>query len=172
DALEHRLLSIGELMTLPLWQEAERRVRRRYQALDEGQLRRAILHELIDWQVGDLLVQAQARLQSGGIVSVAAVRQAPVIIEPSQELAAQKLELEKFLAERVYRHPQLLSVRRAAQEMLSAMFAGYLARTELLPASYQIRAAQVGWPRTVGDYLAGMTDRYAQQEFNRLFKHA
>ncbi|HEY4308222.1 MAG TPA: deoxyguanosinetriphosphate triphosphohydrolase [Pirellulales bacterium] len=172
DALEHRLLSMGELMTLPLWQQAERRVRSRYQALDESQLRRAILHELVDWQVGDLLQQAQARLQAGGIDSVAAVRQAPLVIEPSQELATQKLELEKFLAERVYRHPQLLSVRRAAQEMLSAMFAGYLARTELLPASYQIRAAQVGWPRTVGDYLAGMTDRYAQQEFTRLFKKA
>ena len=53
--------------------------------------------------------------------------------------------------------------------MLSTMFAGYLAHHELLPPGYQARAAQVGWPRTVGDYLAGMTDRYAQQEHQRLF---
>ena len=53
--------------------------------------------------------------------------------------------------------------------MLAEMFAGYLARPELLPAGFRARAATVGWPRTVGDYLAGMTDRYAQQEHARLF---
>jgi dGTPase len=169
DALEHRLLTMGELLELALWREAEKRVRRRYQALDDAQLRRAILHELIDWQVGDLLVQATARLRAGQIDSIAAVRAAPLVIEPSTELAAQKLELEQFLAQRVYKHPQLLAVRRAAQEMLARMFAGYLARPELLPASFRARGAHVGWPRTVGDYLAGMTDRYAQQEHARLF---
>jgi dGTPase len=169
DALEHRLLSIGELLELPLWREAERRVRRRYQALADAQLRRAILHELIDWQVGDLLAVAQARLGEWQIDSVEAARRAAMVIEPSAELAAQKQELERFLAERVYQHPQLLAVRRAAQDMLSAMYYGYLAQPELLPASFRARAAQVGWPRTVGDYLAGMTDRYAQQEHARLF---
>ncbi len=172
DALEHRLLTMDELLELPLWREAERRVRKRYQALTGGHLRRAILHELIDWQVSDLLAQAQARLVDWQITSVADVRRAPLIIEPSTELAAQKIELEQFLAQRVYRHPQLLSVRRAAQDMLSSMFAGYLAQPELLPATYQSRAAQIGWPRTVGDYLAGMTDRYAEQEYTRLFAQA
>jgi len=172
DALEHRLLTMDELLELPLWREAERRVRKRFQALEGGQLRRAILHELIDWQVSDLLAQAQTRLLEWQVNSVEDVRRAPSIIQPSGELAAQKIELEQFLAERVYRHPQLLSVRSAAQEMLSAMFSGYLARPELLPASYQSRAAAIGWPRTVGDYLAGMTDRYAQQEFDRLFAQA
>jgi len=152
-----------------LWREAERRVRRRYHALDDAQLRRAILHELIDWQVGDLLAVAQSRVGEWRIDSVDAVRRAATIVEPSPELAEQKQELERFLDDRVYQHPQLLVVRRAAQGMLSAMYAGYLARPELLPASYQARAASVGWPRSVGDYLAGMTDRYAQQENARLF---
>jgi dGTPase len=169
DALEHRLLSIGELLELPLWREAEGRVRRRYHALDDVQLRRTILHELIDWQVGDLLAVAQSRLGEWQIDSVDAVRRAGTIVEPSSELAAQKKELERFLADRVYQHPQLLVVRRAAQDMLSTMFAGYVARPDLLPASFRARAAQVGWPRSVGDYLAGMTDRYAQQEHARLF---
>jgi dGTPase len=169
DALEHELLTMAELLELSLWREAERRVRQRYQALDDAQLRRAILHELIDWQVGDLLSQAQARLREWQIDSVSAVRQAPLIIEPSTELAAQKVELEQFLAERVYRHADLLANRRAAQEMLSVMFAGYLSQPDLLPRSYRARATQVGWPRSVGDYLAGMTDRYAEQEYTRLF---
>jgi dGTPase len=169
DALEHGLLSIGELLELPLWREAERRVRRQYQALDGPQLRHAILHELIDWQVGDILSVAQTRLVQGHVDSVDAVRRSGTIVEPSSDLATQKQELERFLAARVYQHPQLLAVRRGAQDMLSIMFAGYLARRELLPASFRARAAIVGWPRSVGDYLAGMTDRYAQQEHFRLF---
>ena len=171
DALELKLLSIGELLELPLWHEAEKRVRRRYQGLDDDQLRRAILHELIDWQVGDLLAQSQTRLESGEIRSVADVRRAGVLIEPSAELARQKLDLEQFLSRRVYQHPKLLAVRQAAQDMLSAMYAGYLRQPELLPSSFQSRAARIGWPRSIVDYLAGMTDRYAQQEYNRLFAH-
>lgn len=169
DALEHGLLTMGELLELSLWREAEKRVRRRYQALDGAQLRRAILHELIDWQVSEMLAEAQTRLQRWQIASVDDVRSAPTIIEPGSDLAAQKDELEQFLFDRVYKHPQLLQIRTAAQEMLAAMFAGYLAEPELLPASYRARAAQVGLPRSVGDYLAGMTDRYAQQEYARRF---
>ena len=169
DALEHRLLALGELLELPLWREAQRRVGRRYQALDDAQLRRALLHELVDWQVGDLLAEAQLRVREWHIDSVDAVRRAATIVEPSGELAAQKLELEAFLSQRVYQHPQLLAVRRQAQEMLATMFAGYLKRPELLPPSYRARAERVGWLRSVGDYLAGMTDRYAQQEHTRHF---
>jgi dGTPase len=50
------------------------------------------------------------------------------------------------------------------------MFAGYVARPELLPKSFLARAEQTGLRRSVGDYLAGMTDRYAQQEHARLFQ--
>jgi len=169
DALELRLLPIGELLELSLWREAEKRVRQRAAALDDSQLRRAILHELIDWQVGDLLEQTLTQLANQGIESVQAAQAAPLLVRPSPELAEQKLELERFLAGRVYRDPQLLRVRDMAQHMLCEMFAGYIARPELLPVGYRNRAAQVGWRRTVGDYLAGMTDRYAQQEYARLF---
>ena len=53
--------------------------------------------------------------------------------------------------------------------MLAEMFAGYEARSDLLPSSFQQRAGRVGLRRSVGDYLAGMTDRFAQQEYGRLF---
>ncbi|HEY2840160.1 MAG TPA: deoxyguanosinetriphosphate triphosphohydrolase [Pirellulales bacterium] len=169
DALELRLLSIGELLELSLWREAEKRVRERATALDAPQLRRAILHELIDWQVGDLLEQTLLRLGEGGVDSVEAAQAAPLLVRPSQELAEKKLELERFLAGRVYRDPQLLRIRDTAQQMLRETFHGYLARPEFLPESYRNRAGQIGWQRSVGDYLAGMTDRYAQQEYSRLF---
>jgi dGTPase len=169
DALELRLLTIDELLELSLWREAEKRVRARAAAIDDAQLRRAILHELIDWQVGDLLEQTLTLLAEGGIDSVAAAQSAPLLVRPSLELAEQKLELERFLAGRVYQDPQLLQIRQQTQQMLREMFQGYLAQPDLLPESFRNRAAAVGWERTVGDYLAGMTDRYAQQEYARLF---
>ncbi len=170
DALELSLLSLDELLTVPLWAAAAARVRGDARAdLEKGELRRAVLHELIDWQVGDLLQRATARLAVGDIDSPAAVRQAELVIVASGDLAAQKKELEAFLRERVYRHADVLSHRREAQACLRTMFEGYVSRPEWLPENSRRRAAKAGLRRSVGDYLAGMTDRFAQREFERLF---
>lgn len=170
DALELGLLRLEELLELPLWAEAARRVRERFGNLTDKPLKRAVLHELIDWQTGDLIGRAQQRLVDLGIDSADAAQHCgQVLIAVSPELAELKRELERFLYDRVYRHPQVLRLRGEAQAMLREMFAGYLARPELLPAGFAERAERIGRRRAVADYLAGMTDRFAQQEHRRLF---
>lgn len=170
DALHLGLLELRELLELPLWAEAEQRVRRRYTSLAEDHLQRAVLHELIDWQVSELVETAAARLTTGNIQSVADVRRsAGTLIEVGSQLADLKRELEAFLFQRVYCHPQVLLLRERAQEMLREMFAGYLAKPDLMPPRFLARREQVGLRRAVADYLAGMTDRFAQQEYTRLF---
>jgi dGTPase len=169
DALELGLLKLDELLEQPLWAAAARRVRERAADLAGDELRRAVLHELIDWQVSDLLERASQRLAAGALDSPAAVRAAEIVIVASAELTEQKHGLERFLRERVYRHPNVLAHRQTAQAALETMFAGYVARPELLPGRFRRRAEQAGLKRTVGDYLAGMTDRYARREFERLF---
>ncbi|MEX0978582.1 MAG: metal-dependent phosphohydrolase, partial [Pirellulales bacterium] len=169
DALEMKLLSLDELLATPLWSAASKRVLERAAGLTPQQVRRAVLHELIDWQVGDLLVRATARLAEKSINSPQAARQARVVIVAGDELAPQKRQLEAFLRERVYRHPDLLVHRKASQAALAAMFHGYLARPDLLPEGFRRRAEAAGLERTVGDYLAGMTDRFAWREYQRLF---
>ncbi len=170
DALELELLSLEELLERPLWAAAERRVRCRAADLAGSELRRAVLHELIDWQVSDLLERASRRLAEGDIDSPAAVRGTEIVVAVSSELAEQKADLEGFLRERVYRHPDVLTHRRQAQSMLETMFAGYRDNPQLLPRRFQERSHQAGLARTVSDYLAGMTDRYARREFERLFR--
>jgi dGTPase len=169
DALELGLLTLDELLQIPLWAAADRRVRRRFADLETDELRRAVLHELIDWQVGDLLDRAVERLAGGQIDSPQAVCQAPPIIAASSELAEQKIELERFLHQRVYRHPQVLEHRRRAQQLLKEMFERLVADPEQLPAENRQRIALDGAPRAAGDYLAGMTDRFAHREHLRLF---
>ncbi len=170
DALQVGLLQLEELETNPMWSEAARRVRARYAQLEPLELRRSAVHELIDWQVSDLLAATSQRLAERGIDSVTAATGCGVtLVAPGAELLAMKLELERFLHARVYRHPRLLAMRRQAQDRLRAMFVGYLARPELLPRSFAKRTAEHGLARTVGDYLAGMTDRFANQEYRRRF---
>jgi dGTPase len=169
DAMELGLLSLADLLETQLWAAAAERVRGRAAGLAPAELRRAVLHELIDWQVGDLLARASERLQAGGIDSPAKAREAPPIIAASLELAQQKRELETFLQERVYRHPDVLAHRNMAQAALAAMFEGYTADPRLLPERFRRRIASSGLRRTAGDYLAGMTDRFASREHARLF---
>jgi len=169
DALELGLLSMEELLETDLWAEAARRVRRRYAVLAGRELRRAVLHELIDWQVSDLLTQAGATLADGGFDSPEAVRRAKPIIRATAELAEQKIALERFLYKQVYRHPDVLKHRLEAQSALREMFELFVTKPELLPARFSERVAKAGLERTVSDYLSGMTDRYAQREYAKLF---
>ena len=169
DALQLGLLTLQELQEISLWRDTVDRVRQRYADLDDGELRRASLHELIDRQASDLIETTKRRIAAFGVDSVAAVRKADVVVQPSDDLAEQKLQLERFLYQRVYRHPEVVAGRIVAQGQLREMFAGFCERPEWMPASFVERAATFGVPRSVGDYIAGMTDHFAQHEFQRLF---
>lgn len=169
DAVKLGLVTLDELGQHGLVREALTLVRRQYAGLAGDPLRKAVVHQLIDRQVGDLLAHSSQALAAAGAATTEEVRRQPLYLQPSPELAAEKHELERFLYDRVYRHPKLLAVRAQAQERLKAMYAGYTARPELLPARFQERAKTVGQPRAIGDYLAGMTDRYCDQQFELHF---
>jgi dGTPase len=172
DALQLGLLTLDDLDTVPLWREAAARIRARHADLDEGELRHAVVHELIDHRVDDLLTETTARIEQYGVDSPAAVRRAPWLVATGPAAAEQKAELQSFLYDRVYRHPRVMEVRRAAQAKLAEMFAAYQTQPRQLPESFQRRAAEVGLARSIGDYLAGMTDRFALAQYERLAKHS
>ncbi|HTN75970.1 MAG TPA: metal-dependent phosphohydrolase, partial [Pirellulaceae bacterium] len=167
DAVKLELVSLEELTELPLIRETMRSVRKRFGLLAGFEQREAVVHELIDRQVTELLRVNGRALALADFPSAAEARR-NYQIAPSAELAEQKLELERFLYQRVYRHPKLIAVRAQAQERLRAMFAYYLEHAEQLPERFRQRAQLVGLPVAVGDYLAGMTDRFCDQVFEGL----
>lgn len=169
DALKVGLLELDQLFELALWNEAHRRVRTTYAAIDGDELKRAVLHELIEWQISDLFQQTTANLNAQEFDGVAKVRDLPRLVKSSSDIAQQKQEMESFLYEHVYRHPRVLEMRRQAQGFLRDMFACYTADCTMLPVWFQSRCPLEGVARTVGDYLGGMTDHFAQQEHARLF---
>jgi dGTPase len=168
DALHLGLLELDELAPLPLWSEALARVKRRWADLQGHPLSRAVIHELIDWQVGDLLDGAAERIATEGLGDADDVVEAGLVVYPSPEIAEQKAELERFLFSRVYRHPQVMDVRREAQDCLRDMFRIYVESPDLLPGRFRTRCRGEGVGRVVGDYLAGMTDRFAQHQHQQL----
>jgi dGTPase len=171
DALELGLLSLEALLETPLWAAAQQRIRHRFTALQPDELRRVLLHELIDWQVSDLLSCASRHLTEFAVDSPEAARRAPAIISVGPDLAEQKEDLEKFLHAHVYRHPRVMNHRIEAQSMLAEMFTRLVAEPEQLPAEIQGRLAAAPCQRVVGDYLANLTDRGAQREHARLTGH-
>jgi dGTPase len=168
DALELGLLDLKELLEVPMWREAAERVGRRFANLSDRHLRRAIVHAVIDWQVSDIVVAAQREIAERGICSVEGVRGTSTIVQASRELAEKKTGLERFLFDRVYRHPDVLAKRRHAQQALRETFELLVKKPDLLPAKFRRIAERDGVHRAVSDYLAGMTDRYAVEEHDRL----
>jgi dGTPase len=179
DAIELGLVTLEELVELPLVADAAARVRDRYgplEKLDSVEQRRAVLHELVDFQVAELVAQSRGRLEALGIDSVAEVREAfrgadgrrgVRIVEHAPAVSAGKKQLEKFLFQRVYRSDRVMAVREAAQEKLTRLFRWYCDHPAELPPGFQTRAGQFGVPRSVADYIAGMTDRYLEWDHDR-----
>jgi dGTPase len=168
DAVKLSLVALEELAQCALVGDALGQVRRQYADLRDDLLRKAVVHQLIDRQVSDVLQTSAAILKEARGLSFQEVRRSPLRITASRELQDQKAELEAFLRERVYRHPRLIAVRTQAQDRLKQLFAHYCHYPDLLPAHFQARAQQVGLPRAVGDYLAGMTDRFCDQQYRAL----
>jgi dGTPase len=126
------------------------------------------VHEILDWQVSDVIERSQRELSKQKINSVADVRKATAIIQPSDRLAEKKTELEKFLFDKVYRHPGVLVKRSNAQRALRESFTALVADPQKLPAKFRRLADREGIRRAAADYLAGMTDRFALEEHKRL----
>ena len=173
DAVELGLVTMEELLELPLVSAAAGRVADRHGRLAGTELRHAVLHELVDGQIADLVGSTLAGLESRSIDSVARVRSAfrgadggppGRLVVHAPAVAAGKRDLERFLVARVYRSERVLAVRVPAQARLAQLFEWYVAHPDALPARFRDRAGDLGVRRSVADYVAGMTDRYLERD--------
>jgi dGTPase len=170
DALSVGLISPEDLREVPFWVRALDDVRRRFGDLPREQLQPTMIRALINWQITDLLDQTLARLRTHHIATVEDVRNCPeTLVSPGPEVEALKAELEQFLTRRVYRHHRVQRMAEKGRRLLDALFAEFCRAPLLLPERYGRRIGASRPERVVCDYLAGMTDRYAQDEYLRLF---
>lgn len=170
DALRAGLIAFEDLRGQEMWRRAEERARATYGAdLAGKQLARAVIRALIDWQVSSVLGESRVRLEKlAGPADVQAAAANAVALEP--DVARQKAELERFLFARVYRHEQVVRTTRVAERMVRGLFEELVREPMLLPPKYRTRIESESRQRVVADYVAGMTDRFAQRMYRDLFE--
>lgn len=169
DAVKLGLVTIDELADLKLVRDTLDQARHRLgSGLEPYRLRKALVHGLIDRQVSSLLTTATEVLGERRFSHAREVTESGFRLEHQPDLASEKEKLESFLYQRVYRHPELIEMRSRAQSRLAALFGAFLNAADMLSPKYRDRAEQVGMHRAVGDYLAGMTDRYCNETFEQI----
>jgi dGTPase len=171
DALSVGLIAPGDLREVEFWRRVLEQVQQRHGELAPEQFQPTMVRHLIDWQVRDLLEHTGQRLRQKRIRTVADVRNTPeTLVEPSPTMQALKAELEAFLRRRVYNHYRVQRMAVKGGRIVHQLFEEFCRTPRLLPERYSRRVRDDQPARTVGDYVAGMTDRYAQDEFLRLFQ--
>jgi dGTPase len=171
DALSVGLIAPTDLREVELLRRVLEDVRRRHGDLRPEQFQPTMVRNLVDRLVRDVLENTLQRLRQQHVREVAGVRIASSqIVEPSPAMRALKAELEEFLARRVYNHSRVQRMAVKGGRIIRQLFDEFCREPKLLPERYNRRIGEQRPERTVCDYLAGMTDRYAQDEFLRLFQ--
>jgi dGTPase len=168
DAIDFDVLNFAQLEEVDVWKVAADSVRARYPDLRKPDLHKLIIRDVIDRQVRDVIITSAEQITSVKVRSRDDVRNQSVLIRYGDDLAAANRALRKFLYQNVYYHPRVAEVNRRACEMLRKVFESYLLDPSRLGDAAARRIESEGLHRTVCDYIAGMTDRYLMEEYERI----
>jgi dGTPase len=171
DGLESGLLDMEALASaVPLFGKPLRAALARRRGSDLRQIRNEALRGLINELVTDLIDATERSAREAGVADVEDVRRAGrPIVTLSPAVAAENRALKAYLQEHLYRHHRIERMKDKARRVLEALFDRYHANPRLLPDDTRRRILVDGVERTIADYIAGMTDRYATEEYRRLF---
>lgn len=180
DGLRSGLLSVDQpdLQCLALWREVNAQVHAAFEELT----RHRLIRRLLDLLVSDLIETTARNIERANPRSIDDVRRCPTnLVGMSAEMRGHQTELKAFLYECLYRHPRVIRMFRKAERVIVALFETFEEDYRQLPDGTRDRVRALapgiryGEPlplpalRVLCDYIAGMTDRYALQEYQRLF---
>ncbi|MDO6479892.1 deoxyguanosinetriphosphate triphosphohydrolase [Shimia thalassica] len=174
DGLRAGLFSEEEISDLPIVSGAFAQVDKTYPNLDKVRRRHEALRRVFGVMVGDVIETSRALIEASGASSVEEIRAngAPVI-QFTPELWSDLRQIREFLFKRMYRAPVVMVKRAEVTQVVKNLFPAFMNDRSLLPANWrtEIDNAQdeTALARIVSDYIAGMTDRFALQEHERLF---
>ena len=170
DGLRAGLFMPEDLDELVIWQELKEKV-----GWDNGRsftpiIRRAIIRELIGQSVNNISENTAVNLAAYQIKSPERVQTHPDnLVDYSAEFSIKVRQLKQFLFQRMYRHYRLMRMQNKAERFITEIFDAYLKEPTMLPTKNQEQLHEAPLPRVITDYIAGMTDRYALQEWQKLF---
>ena len=180
DGVRSGLITLEQLEDVPLFDDFRREALAEYPQLQSAAQGRRLLYEatrrMLTAQVYDLITATTAALQAAAPASVAAVRQLPPLLQFGPAMRLQSQALKTFLLHQLYRHPQVMQTMNQAQRIVHELFSAYLEQPQEMGEGFMARAqaargaadARSAAARVVADYIAGMTDRFAAREHERL----
>lgn len=170
DGLRSGLLDPRDLRGVAWWEHLRASVGWEGEEFSEI-LRHRLIRRLIGLSVTDLLTETNRRLEEAAPKSVDAVREHPCnLVAFSAEVERMNRGLKQFLLERLYRHPRVIRMQKKAERVLTQLFEAYITEPAQLPLETQSRLEKEGDVyRAICDYIAGMTDRFALEEYAKLF---
>jgi len=177
DGLRGGLITVKQLREIRLFAIQCEAVSKLYPQLDDRRMINETVRRMINHLVVDLIETSRARLQDSGVKSIEEVRNyhEPLLMH-SEEVAKDSLELKQFLRRNLYQHYRVLRMSKKAERVIGKMFEAFMDDYRILPTQYHDIPAEIdgdsqsSLARVVADYIAGMTDRYAINEYRRLFE--
>jgi len=170
DGLTSGLLKEVDLQKLKLWENIVKRISRRYADIEPELKKYLIIRSLIDMQVTDLIRQTEGVINKLKLKASSGVKRLDKKIASfSKEMLNLKKPLRELLMNKLYRHYRVTRMSSKAKLFIEKLFNFYLKNPQALPTQVQKRLARDGTRRVVCDYIAGMTDRYALDEYKKLF---
>ncbi len=170
DSLKAGIITDSDLQTVDLWRETQKKVKKKYVIDNHDILIAQTIRTLINVEVTDLLENTLSMLKREGIKTVKDVRNHPgLIVSFSPALSEQKKKLQNFLFKNVYQHYRVARMSDKAKRFLEELFIAFIKNPKQLPSEYQRWIEEAGLYQGVCDYIAGMTDRFAQDEYKKLF---
>ena len=176
DGLRSELLTIEELKETALFRERCEEVQQRYPDISLRRLIHETVRRMVNTLVTDLIAESQRRIDAAAPESIAAVRTLnKPLIGFSEPVAVTSVELQRFLHKRLYEHARVRQMTDNARQMVRSLFKAYFEDPARMGPDFAERTKQeeqekgdTGRARIVADYIAGMTDRYATREHQRL----
>ena len=173
DGLQAGLFTVDDLKVMPLTAEMIAEIARHYPDLDDDRRGAELVRELISYLIGAVISEAHRRLEAARPLSVGDVRNhGAVLIAFPSGVAQAEAEIKSFLKLRMYRHERVMRVMGEAEQILFDLFARYQKVPGDLPAEWLPaggRDTETERARRIGNFIAGMTDRFALTEHQRLF---
>jgi dGTPase len=170
DGLTSGLIKESDLENLEIWQEINRTINRKYAKINPSCRKYLIIRGLIDLQVTDLIAYTQSEITRRKIKKYTDVHKADCkIVGFSKKVKELRKPLRQFLMQKLYHHYRVVRMSTKAKRFIRELFCEYLKRPAQMPSEIQCRIPREGVRRVVCDYVAGMTDRYALDEYKKLF---
>jgi dGTPase len=170
DGLRAGLFALDDLLAVPFVARHWQAVLRRYPDVAPARLVPELIRDQIGWMVNDVLEETKRRVAAAGVESVGEVRAAGRALAGfSPAMAEEERALKAFLYARMYRSPPILAIQAEAKALLAGLFGAYRAQPGLLPVQWRPESDdRVLLVRRIGDFIAGMTDRYAIARYRDL----